>query len=305
MRPSTVCVRRWVTRRPSRIHRDAAAAGLPVHRPARGRACVSAHRNICRAPDLTTVRGATHRRPAPRTGSSAELLGGIRGAAGGWRCCFHERAGPVLRPGQLKPFTALPGEERAPAFAPDGSRIVFAWNGDADSGGGFDLYVKALDSEQLLRLTHAPAHWLSPAWSPDGTSIAFMRRSNCGCLGLCSSLSLRHGRCRAALAGAAFASDAFMQTGVVAGRQDASRTRPSTQRRACHPPRSTSRHSRSSRSRLPTGLLERGTAGLFGRRPSAGLCVHDQRRRVNVALRRGLASRKPAQISTFSENRRD
>jgi Tol biopolymer transport system component len=66
--------------------------------------------------------------------------------------------------------------EKSPAFSPDGSRIAFAWNGDPASGGdGFDLYVKAIGSETLLRLTHRPSDWIAPAWSPDGTQIAFHR----------------------------------------------------------------------------------------------------------------------------------
>jgi Tol biopolymer transport system component/DNA-binding winged helix-turn-helix (wHTH) protein len=74
------------------------------------------------------------------------------------------------------PFTALPGEETSPAFSPDGSRIVFAWNGDSAPGTkGYDLYVKAIGSETLLRLTQHPSEWISPAWSPDGAQIAFHR----------------------------------------------------------------------------------------------------------------------------------
>ncbi len=74
------------------------------------------------------------------------------------------------------PFTAYPGVQTCPAFSPDGSQIVFAWNGDPETGSkGFDLYVKVIGSENLLRLTHHPSDSICPAWSPDGTQIAFHR----------------------------------------------------------------------------------------------------------------------------------
>jgi Tol biopolymer transport system component len=83
------------------------------------------------------------------------------------------RAATTFR--EVTPFTSLPGQAIAPTFSPDGSQIAFAWNGGEAAGHQFDLYVKSLGSERLLRLTHHPARWISPAWSPDGTVIAFLR----------------------------------------------------------------------------------------------------------------------------------
>jgi Tol biopolymer transport system component len=74
---------------------------------------------------------------------------------------------------RIVPFTSFPGQEVAPSFSPDGSEIAFAWKSDTDTG--FDLYVKTIGSERVLRLTHHSARWISPAWSPDGTQIAFSR----------------------------------------------------------------------------------------------------------------------------------
>ncbi len=76
------------------------------------------------------------------------------------------------------PFTSYPGQETNPAISPDGSRIAFGWDNGATNNSGapaFDLYVKAIGSETVLRLTNRPSDWISPVWSPDGTQIAFHR----------------------------------------------------------------------------------------------------------------------------------
>src|SRR5262249_3450377 len=71
------------------------------------------------------------------------------------------------------PVTSLPGQETSPTLSPDGSQIAFAWNGQTNSASGFDLYVKTVGSERMLRLTSKPARRISAAWSPDGSQIAF------------------------------------------------------------------------------------------------------------------------------------
>jgi len=76
------------------------------------------------------------------------------------------------------PFTTLKGREAMPAFSPDGSQVVFAWDGgNSESENQFDLYVKVVGAENVSRLTHKPSEWLAPAWSPDGRTIAFARKS--------------------------------------------------------------------------------------------------------------------------------
>jgi Tol biopolymer transport system component/DNA-binding winged helix-turn-helix (wHTH) protein len=91
----------------------------------------------------------------------------------------YYRFRPSPQPATLTalPFTAYSGTEVMPAFSPDGSQIAFAWDGAPPPGSkGFDLYIKVVGSETLLRLTHQPSEGLiGIAWSPDGTRIAFRR----------------------------------------------------------------------------------------------------------------------------------
>ena len=81
---------------------------------------------------------------------------------------------PVSAPAQLLPLASYPGVEGPPALSPDGNLVAFEWAGGADAG-PTDIYVKAVESEALRRLTATPESESNPAWSPDGHSIAFLR----------------------------------------------------------------------------------------------------------------------------------
>jgi Tol biopolymer transport system component len=91
-------------------------------------------------------------------------------AAIAWRA-FHTQTDV---PARLLPLASYPGAEGPPALSPDGTLVAFAWSGHAQSG-PTDIYVKAVGSEALRRLTDTPSLESSPAWSPDGQSVAFVR----------------------------------------------------------------------------------------------------------------------------------
>ena len=65
------------------------------------------------------------------------------------------------------------GEKYSPSLSPDGKLLAFSWNGG--SGPYFSIYVKPIDTEELLRLSNQESVDYNPVWSPDGRSIAFCR----------------------------------------------------------------------------------------------------------------------------------
>ncbi len=126
---------------------------------------------VAASPPRLRGRGMLMRRAATWLAVAAVAAGFWLAARGG---CVNKGNQATTGVPAPRPLTTLAGEEIAPSLSPDGSHVAFGWNGGA-GGPGFDVYVKAVDSERVLRLTHTPARWVSPAWSPDGSRIAFTR----------------------------------------------------------------------------------------------------------------------------------
>jgi TolB protein len=63
-------------------------------------------------------------------------------------------------------------EERAPAWSPDGTRIVFMCR---RGGSDFEICVMNADGTGQVQLTDNAIQDLSPSWSPDGRKIVFHR----------------------------------------------------------------------------------------------------------------------------------
>jgi TolB protein len=61
------------------------------------------------------------------------------------------------------------GNDRAPAYSPDGRQIAFT----SDRDGGDDVYVMDAKGGKPRRLTHGLRVQAQPSWSPDGRRIAF------------------------------------------------------------------------------------------------------------------------------------
>jgi Tol biopolymer transport system component len=79
---------------------------------------------------------------------------------------------PSLR---ILTVTSFPGAEGMPSLSPDGNFVVFTWRG-IDSTEPADVWVKAVDGDELRRLTNTPQfHEAMTAWSPDGRQIAYYR----------------------------------------------------------------------------------------------------------------------------------
>ena len=76
-------------------------------------------------------------------------------------------------PVQIVGVTSSPGSEIQPSFSPDANQMVFTSNA---SGTSYDIYVKEIGEEKMLRLTQPPGSSFCPKWSPDGKTVAYERR---------------------------------------------------------------------------------------------------------------------------------
>ena len=93
-------------------------------------------------------------------------------AVGIW--AWRPKAQEAVRELVPVPLTAYPGDERDPAFSPDGNQIVFSWGPE---GGVTNTYIKLIGPGDPIRLTNSPTAERMAQWSRDGKWIAFGRRS--------------------------------------------------------------------------------------------------------------------------------
>jgi len=72
----------------------------------------------------------------------------------------------------LRQLTSGHGDDREPAFSPDGKTIAFS--SDRAFRGSYDIWTVDLATGKLKQWTSSPADEFEPSWSPDGNEIAFV-----------------------------------------------------------------------------------------------------------------------------------
>jgi Tol biopolymer transport system component len=78
----------------------------------------------------------------------------------------------------LRQVTHIGGANFAPAWTPDGKRIIFASNARDPRGRNFDVYLVNLDGSSLEQVTFNDTFDGFPMFSPDGRKLAFGSNRN-------------------------------------------------------------------------------------------------------------------------------
>jgi Tol biopolymer transport system component len=107
---------------------------------------------------------------SPRRWLSLAAVALVIAAAGAGLWLSRGRQEP---PPRVVALTTFAGSEDCPSFSPDGSQIVFSWDGEKHDN--IDLYVKIIGNPTALRLTTDAAADTFPSWAPDGRQIAFLK----------------------------------------------------------------------------------------------------------------------------------
>jgi Tol biopolymer transport system component len=72
----------------------------------------------------------------------------------------------------LRQITSGHGDDREPAFSPDGTEIAFA--SDRAFNGSYDIWSVELATGKLKQWTSSPEDEYEPSWSPDGRELAYV-----------------------------------------------------------------------------------------------------------------------------------
>jgi Tol biopolymer transport system component len=94
---------------------------------------------------------------------------------GDWDICVSRA--PRRTPSNAHCFRAPGGNDRQPAFLPNGRQVVFSSDRAARRSGASSLYLLDLGNGSLRRLTPAGYDATAPAVARDGRTVVFVRRA--------------------------------------------------------------------------------------------------------------------------------
>jgi Tol biopolymer transport system component/DNA-binding winged helix-turn-helix (wHTH) protein len=83
---------------------------------------------------------------------------------------------------RMVPLTTGVGSERNASFSPDGTQIVYEWEGEDHRR---HIYIKEVAAGDPVPVTTGTSAEYGPEWSPDGRLVAFLRASGPADLDLC------------------------------------------------------------------------------------------------------------------------